>query len=80
VRHPHGETLRLAANPVRFAQGAVRPFVAPPLLGQDTASVLHEAGFDAAAIARLHASGVTAPKPARADAATEGDGGKSDSR
>jgi len=34
--------------------------VAPPLLGQDTAAVLGELGYDAATIARMMAAAVVA--------------------
>ncbi len=53
-----GGTQRAVASPVGFADGATTPTRPAPALGEDTAAVLREAGFDDAALAALRAARV----------------------
>jgi len=52
VDSPYGP-LRLMGSAFRLAHGGGGVHRAPPALGADTDAILHEAGYDAAAIARL---------------------------
>jgi crotonobetainyl-CoA:carnitine CoA-transferase CaiB-like acyl-CoA transferase len=54
VDHPGRDGLRVLANPIKI-DGERLPSRAGPLLGADTDAVLAEAGYDAEAIADLHA-------------------------
>jgi crotonobetainyl-CoA:carnitine CoA-transferase CaiB-like acyl-CoA transferase len=56
--HPEVGRLRLMGQPLRFADAVARDPGPPPALGQHTDDVLHEVGYDAAAIADLRARGV----------------------
>ena len=58
MRHPLAGSVTLVASPMKLAATPVRYRLSPPLLGQDTAAVLAELGFDAAAIAALRERGV----------------------
>ncbi len=59
LHDPDAGTLRLVANPVRFASGPTTSDRPPPRLGADTDDVLRTAlGLDAATIARLRRAGV----------------------
>jgi crotonobetainyl-CoA:carnitine CoA-transferase CaiB-like acyl-CoA transferase len=59
VAHPLRDSLSLIANPIRFSETPVSQYLAPPMLGQDTTSVLRERlGFDGPAIAALREAGV----------------------
>jgi len=58
VDHPLNPLLRLVASPMKLSATPVSLRRAPPLLGQHTAEVLAEFGFDAAEVARLRAGGV----------------------
>lgn len=49
--------VQVVGSPLRFASGAL-PTAEPPRLGQDSRSILREAGLDDAAIERLIAAGV----------------------
>ena len=62
-RYPDGREARMIANPIRVA-GVDLPHRAAPRMGADTEAVLREAGFDAAAIARLRDLGVIDPATA----------------
>jgi crotonobetainyl-CoA:carnitine CoA-transferase CaiB-like acyl-CoA transferase len=53
----------MIANPIRVA-GVDLPHRAAPRMGEHTEALLREAGFDAAAIAKLQALGVIAAAPA----------------
>ena len=58
VGHPDVDGgMRVLANPIRL-DGERLPSRAAPKLGADTDAVLTEAGYDAEAIARLHAEGI----------------------
>ncbi|MFT4040817.1 MAG: CoA transferase [Thermomicrobiales bacterium] len=57
VDHPTIEGLQVSGAPYHFDGEPVRARVAPPLLGQHSAEVLREAGFDDEAIAAMIASG-----------------------
>ena len=57
VEHPRIGPLRLSGAPYHFDGEAVRARLAPPLLGQQTAEVLAEAGYSGEEIASLIACG-----------------------
>jgi crotonobetainyl-CoA:carnitine CoA-transferase CaiB-like acyl-CoA transferase len=56
-QYDDGRAAQMIANPVRVP-GVVLPARAAPSMGQHTDALLREAGFDAAAIAKLRALGV----------------------
>ena len=58
--HPLTPELRLVASPLKLSATPVAYRLAPPLLGQHTDELLHEAGLDAARIAALRRAGVVA--------------------
>jgi crotonobetainyl-CoA:carnitine CoA-transferase CaiB-like acyl-CoA transferase len=58
LRHTLGGMIPQVANPVRFSRTPVEYRRAPPVLGEDTASILESLGLTAADVARLHAAGV----------------------
>jgi crotonobetainyl-CoA:carnitine CoA-transferase CaiB-like acyl-CoA transferase len=62
-QYPDGRSARMIANPIRVA-GVDLPHRAAPRMGEHTEALLREAGFDAAAIAKLQALGVIAAAPA----------------
>ena len=55
VDHATGP-LDILANPIRLSRSPIGDYAAPPLLGQHTADILKEIGFDAAQQAHLHAA------------------------
>jgi crotonobetainyl-CoA:carnitine CoA-transferase CaiB-like acyl-CoA transferase len=59
VQHPVLGTVRQAGIPFALSATPASIRTAPPLLGEDTVSVLAELGYDAAAIDRLADEGVT---------------------
>ena len=56
LAHPLAGTVRVVASPLKLSQTPVRYRRAPPLLGADTDTVLHEFGLDAEAISQLRNS------------------------
>ncbi|HEY4068633.1 MAG TPA: CoA transferase [Burkholderiaceae bacterium] len=60
--YPDGRNARMIANPIRVS-GVELPQRAAPSMGEHTDAVLRDAGFDAAAIAKLRALGVIAGPP-----------------
>ncbi|CAN5368000.1 CaiB/BaiF CoA-transferase family protein [soil metagenome] len=72
VDHPTAGRVRLVASPLKLSGTPVRAVVAPPLLGQHSAEVLHELlGLDDAAITQLAERGVIRlPAESRPSAAT----------
>jgi crotonobetainyl-CoA:carnitine CoA-transferase CaiB-like acyl-CoA transferase len=58
IEHPLSGTLHQVANPMRFAESTVVHDRHPPLLGEHTADLLHELGFDDATIENLKRDGV----------------------
>ena len=56
--HAAGGTAPQVANPIRYSATPIAYDRAPPTLGQDTASILRELGWDAEGIARLQAAGI----------------------
>jgi crotonobetainyl-CoA:carnitine CoA-transferase CaiB-like acyl-CoA transferase len=56
--HPLSDDLRQVANPMRFTESAIVHDRHPPLLGEHTSELLHELGFDDAAIDNLKRTGV----------------------
>jgi crotonobetainyl-CoA:carnitine CoA-transferase CaiB-like acyl-CoA transferase len=56
--HPLSDELRQVANPMRFSESAIVYDRHPPLLGEHTLDLLHELGFDDAAIDKLKRDGV----------------------
>jgi crotonobetainyl-CoA:carnitine CoA-transferase CaiB-like acyl-CoA transferase len=62
---PEG-AVRVVGSPLRFAAGPL-PAAPPPRLGQDSRTILREAGLDDEAIERLIAAGVVSAEPPRAD-------------
>ena len=57
VDHPTIGAMQVSGAPYHFDGEPVRARVAPPLLGQHSAEVLREAGFDDEVIAVMIASG-----------------------
>ncbi len=57
VAHPSGVQVPQGASPMRFAEAELPEREAPPLLGQHSADILAEIGYDAAAIEGLQAAG-----------------------
>jgi len=55
--YPDGRAARMIANPIRIS-GVAPPAQAAPRMGEHTESLLREAGFDSAAIAKLQRLGV----------------------
>jgi crotonobetainyl-CoA:carnitine CoA-transferase CaiB-like acyl-CoA transferase len=66
-RYPEGGEARMVANPIRFA-GVELPQRAAPKMGEHDDAMLREAGFDAAAIAKLRALGVIAGRSPKSPA------------
>jgi crotonobetainyl-CoA:carnitine CoA-transferase CaiB-like acyl-CoA transferase len=56
--HPQAGSVPQVVSPLRFANAPLRFERAPPLLGEHTAEILAELGFDAPALAGLTARGV----------------------
>jgi crotonobetainyl-CoA:carnitine CoA-transferase CaiB-like acyl-CoA transferase len=56
--HPTAGSVPQIRSPMRFAEAQLAFDRAPPLLGQHTAEVLSDLGFDEARIARLARDGV----------------------
>jgi crotonobetainyl-CoA:carnitine CoA-transferase CaiB-like acyl-CoA transferase len=62
VPHPHTDTLRLVASPMKLSATPVQLRRPPPLLGEHTEEVLAELGLGPDERAALRASGITAPR------------------
>ena len=60
VPHPTQGDIRMVSSPLQLLGTPVAAPVAPPVLGQHTASVLQALGYDTQAIERLAADGVVA--------------------
>ncbi|MES2443236.1 MAG: CaiB/BaiF CoA-transferase family protein [Pseudomonadota bacterium] len=58
VAHPTAGEVKLVASPLKLGRTPVVAPVAPPLLGQDSRTVLAGLGYDAATIDRLIADGI----------------------
>jgi crotonobetainyl-CoA:carnitine CoA-transferase CaiB-like acyl-CoA transferase len=56
--HPHAGRIRELRPPVRFGATPASIRTPAPRVGEHSAAILHEAGFDAAQIAALSATGV----------------------
>ena len=57
--HPQAGKLQFVGGPVRYDGLAKKPATPPPLVGEHTASILQELGYDAADVERLVAQGIT---------------------
>lgn len=57
VDHPTGP-MSILANPIVLSRSPIGPYAAPPTLGQHTAEVLTDLGFDAAQQSALRSAGV----------------------
>jgi len=55
---PHGGRTRMLRHPVRYADSPASLRRHPPRIGEHTDEILADAGFDAAAVARLRGEGV----------------------
>lgn len=58
VPHPSGVEVPQVASPMRFAETPLQTQTAPPLLGQHSADILAELGYDTAGIDALRSAGV----------------------
>jgi crotonobetainyl-CoA:carnitine CoA-transferase CaiB-like acyl-CoA transferase len=58
TEHPTEGAVRLLGLPVRLSGTPLPPSIAPPTLGEDSAAILAELGYDDAAIEQLSADGV----------------------
>ena len=58
VPHPSGVDVPQVASPMRFAETPLQTQAAPPLLGQHSADILAELGYDTAGIDALRSAGV----------------------
>jgi crotonobetainyl-CoA:carnitine CoA-transferase CaiB-like acyl-CoA transferase len=58
MAHPLAERVRLVASPMKFSQTPLQYRRPPPLLGEHTDEVLHEAGLSPSEVADLRTSGV----------------------
>lgn len=56
--HPTAGEVKIVASPLKLSGTPVVAPVAPPTLGQDTARVLGELGYDAATVERMIAAGI----------------------
>jgi formyl-CoA transferase len=57
VEGPDGAPMQMIGSPIKRSHPDALP-TAPPLLGDATDQVLAELGYDAAAIAAMHAEGI----------------------
>lgn len=58
VEHPKAGPIRVIGSPLNFSGSALRPYEAPPTLGQHTETILRERlGYDDAKIQAMRASG-----------------------
>jgi crotonobetainyl-CoA:carnitine CoA-transferase CaiB-like acyl-CoA transferase len=57
--HPQAGKLQFIGGPVRYDGLAKEPSTAPPLLGEHTAAILGELGYDLADVEKLVARGIT---------------------
>lgn len=55
--HPKAGPVRVIGSPLNFSASKLRPYAAPPLLGQHTDAILKGLGYDDATIAALKDSG-----------------------
>jgi crotonobetainyl-CoA:carnitine CoA-transferase CaiB-like acyl-CoA transferase len=58
LAHPLAPSVPLVASPMRFQQTPLKHERPPPLLGEQSAEILHEIGIDDARIAQLRQAGV----------------------
>lgn len=58
VRHPSGGMAPQVSSPMKFSEAPLSTLDAPPLLGQHSADILRELGYDDASIAALRDGGV----------------------
>ncbi len=64
VECPGGDTIRIIGSPLNMSGSKLRPYQAPPRLGQHTDAILHERlGYDAEQIAALRKSGAIGKAP-----------------
>jgi formyl-CoA transferase len=57
MSHPQVGPIRLVGPPIRLEGTPARPERVPPCLGEHTAEILGELGYDDAAIERLRGAG-----------------------
>jgi len=57
--HPQAGKLQFVGGPVGYVGLAKAPSTPPPLLGEDSASILKELGYDLADVEKLVAQGIT---------------------
>jgi formyl-CoA transferase len=59
LAHPQAGKLQFIGGPVRYDGLTKEPGAAPPLIGEHSAAILKELGYDPAAVAKLVAQGIT---------------------
>jgi formyl-CoA transferase len=59
VAHPQAGKLQFVGGPVRYDSLAKEPSTPPPLVGEHSAAILKELGYDQTGVEKLVARGIT---------------------